>query len=73
MRTASFRVFYTSGRRSRGRRSELLKLPINGLTGNVTGLQDDEAGCKVKPREQGGFACEPLQASEIHSILSQDE
>ena len=19
-------------------------------------------GCKVKPREQGGFACEPLQA-----------
>ena len=28
MRTASFRGFFTSGRRSRGRRSDLLKLPI---------------------------------------------
>ena len=27
MRTASFRGFFTSGRRSRGRRSDLLKLP----------------------------------------------
>ena len=30
MRTASFRGFFTSGRRSRGRRSDLLKLP-NGM------------------------------------------
>ena len=28
MRTTSFRGFFTSGRRSRGRRSDLLKLPI---------------------------------------------
>ena len=28
MRTASFRGFFTSGRRSRGRRSDLLQLPI---------------------------------------------
>ena len=26
-------------------------------------------GCKVNLREHGGFACEPLQASEIHGII----
>ena len=31
MRTASFRGFFTSGRRSRGRRSDLLKLPFPAL------------------------------------------
>ena len=31
MRTASFRGFFTSGRRSRGRRSDLLKFPNDSI------------------------------------------
>ena len=44
MRTASFRGFFTSGRRSRGRRSDLLKLPnIHGEYGkNTTGYKQRE-------------------------------
>ena len=33
MRTASFLGFFTSGRRSRGRRSDLLKVPIISFRG----------------------------------------
>ena len=45
MRTASIRGFFTSGRRSRGRRSDLLKLPTTAAGAAVTSV-----GMVKKPR-----------------------
>ena len=44
MRTVSFRGFFTSGRRNRGRRSDLLKLPIVSI---LQQLQSDSFNFRI--------------------------
>ena len=70
MRTASFRGFFTFGRRSRGRRSDLLKLPTTAAGAAVTSVGKEAENTPVSSLTDSSSNCKPSVITNLLDVLN---